>query len=627
MDEEKEVCIGARIQRVWKTVNGVDSLLQGLKPSLIFRALRGAEAPLYHCPAGSRRFLRGLHLIAGALLASMVFTSIPTSAQQITFRDITAQAGIHFIHNNGAFGKKYLPETMGPGCAFFDYDNDGWPDILLVNGENWPGHPGPQTTLKLYHNNHNGTFTDVTQKTGLAVPMFGLGVAVGDYDNDGFEDLFISALGQSHLFHNNGNGTFSDVTKNAGLSGPNEFSTSAAWLDYDHDGKLDLVVANYVQWSIQGDLFCTLDGTKKSYCTPESYKGASARLWHNLGNGKFEDATQKANFYDPTSKSLGLAILDYNADDWPDILLANDTQPNKLYLNKKNGTFEERGVSAGIAFSEDGVARAGMGVDAADYDRSGHPSIIITNFANQMLSLYHNEGNGLFVDEAPRSEVGRATLVTLGFGCFFFDYDNDGWPDILVADGHIENEIEKVQKRVSYAEPPHLFRNLGGGKFQEVTASVGAVFAAPRVARGAAYADIDNDGSLDVLITTNGGRVYLFHNEGGANHSLRLKLKGTKSNRDGIGAVVQVMSAGAKQSQMLRSGSSYLSQSELVLTFGMGQATKADSIVVQWPSGQMDKLSNVDTNQTVTVEEGKGVVSNRPYGKVSRSGSSNRRKS
>jgi enediyne biosynthesis protein E4 len=538
----------------------------------------------------------------------------PAQAQPITFRDITAQAGIRFIHNNAAFGKKYLPETMGPGCAFIDYDNDGYPDILLINGEDWPGHAKMGlTTPKLYHNNHDGTFTDVTRKAGLAVPMFGLGVAIGDYDNDGHDDIFITALGQSHLFHNNGNGTFTDVTKAAGLWGLQEFSTSAAWVDYDRDGKLDLVVANYVRWSIQGDLFCTLDGTRKSYCTPESYKGSSARLWHNLGNGKFEDATQKAGLYDPTSKSLGIAILDYNSDGWPDILLANDTQPNKLYLNKQNGTFEEKAVSAGIAFSEDGVARAGMGVDAADYDRSGHPSIIITNFANQMLSLYHNEGNGLFVDEAPRSEVGRATLVTLGFGCFFFDYDNDGWPDIFVADGHIENEIERVQKRVSYAEPPHLFRNLGGGKFQEVTEQMGPAFAAPKVARAAAYADIDNDGALDLLVTTNGGRAYLFHNEGSVNHSLRIKLVGTKSNRDGIGSVVRVASGGDKQWQMLKSGSSYLAQSELVLTFGLGDKTKADSVEIQWPSGQLDKLSNILADQTVTVEEGKGVISNRAY--------------
>jgi hypothetical protein len=547
----------------------------------------------------------------------IAFCFVLTAQAQIQFRDITSEAGIHFTHNNGAFGKKWLPETMGPGCAFIDYDNDGYPDIILINGEDFPGHPhAGANTPKLYHNNHDGTFTDVTRKAGLAVPLYGFGVAVGDYDNDGFDDLFISALGQSHLFHNNGNGTFTDVTKTAGLWGPNEFSTSAAWIDYDRDGKLDLVVANYVQWSEQGDLYCTIDGAHKSYCTPESYKGTSLRLWHNLGAGKFEDATQKAGLGDPTSKSLGIAILDANLDGWPDILIANDTQPNKLYVNKKNGTFEERGVAAGIGFSEDGVARAGMGADAADYDRSGYASLIISNFANQMVSLYHNEGNGLFVDEAPQSEIGRDTLVTLGFGCFFFDYDNDGWPDIFVADGHIENEIERVQKRVSYAEPPHLFRNLGGGKFTEVTAQMGKAFAAPKVARSVAYGDIDNDGFLDILLTTNAGPAYLFHNEGGTNHSLRIKLVGTKSNRDGIGTVVRVTSGADKQWKMLRSGSSYLAQSELVLTFGLGAQTKADAIEIQWPSGQVDKLSDVAVSQTVTVEEGKGITATRLYGKA-----------
>ncbi len=525
-----------------------------------------------------------------------------------------SRSGVRFVHNNGAFGKKYLPETLGPGCAFIDYDNDGYPDIIMVNGADWAGHPkAGKTTPKLYHNNGNGTFTDVTAKAGLAMSLYGLGVTVGDYDNDGYDDLFITALGQNHLFHNNHNGTFTDVTKQAGLWGPNEFSTSAAFFDYDRDGKLDLVVGNYVQWSVEGDLTCTLDGTHKSYCTPESYKGSSVRLWHNLGNGRFEDATAKAKLYDPTSKTLGIALVDYNGDGWPDLLMANDTQPNKLYVNNGNGTFTEKGVQAGIAYSEDGVARAGMGIDAADYDRSGRPSVVISNFSNQMMSLYHNEGKGLFVDEAPRSEVGRDSLLTLGFSCFFFDYDNDGWPDIFVANGHIEDDIEKIQKRIKYRQPPHLFRNLDGHGFQEVNAQMGAAFDTPRVARGAAVADVNNDGYLDLLLMTNNGPAVLFRNDGGTNQSVRVKLVGTKSNRDGIGAVVRIAAGNEKQWQMLHSGG-YLSQSELVLTFGLGNKSRVSAMEVAWPSGQVDRLTNVDAGQTITVQEGKGIVSSRKYG-------------
>ncbi len=538
----------------------------------------------------------------------------------VTFQDVTAKAGIHFVHNNGAFGKKFLPETVGPGVAFLDYDNDGWPDIFLVNGTDWPGHGQKHTTPKLYHNNHDGTFTDVTHKAGLDVEMYGIGVAVGDYDNDGYDDLFVTAYGQSHLFHNNGNGTFTDVTQKAGLGGVKEFSTSAAWVDYDKDGKLDLVVGNYVQWSPETDLYCTMDGKSKSYCTPESYKGTSVRLWHNNGNGTFSDVTQKAGLGEPTSKTLGVAVLDYDNDGWPDLLFSNDTQPNKLYHNNANGTFTEKAVVAGVAFSEDGVARAGMGVDTADYDRSGNTSLLISNFSNQMLSLYHNEGKGLFVDEAPRSEVGRASLLTLGFGCFFFDYDLDGWPDILVANGHIDPDIQKVQVNVKFAEPPHLFRNLGKGKFAEVTKSAGPEFAAARVGRSAAYADVFNDGRLDVLLSTNGGAVHLFRNvAAGAskekpNHSVRFKLIGTKSNRDGIGAVVRVTSSDGTQTQMLKSGSSYLAANELVLTFGLGQLTKGDAVEIRWPNGQVDKLSNVNAGQTVVVTEGKGVMGSRAFG-------------
>ncbi len=540
---------------------------------------------------------RSLCAILVIALAAFVIaqTGIEATAEtsSIQFRDVTQQAGIRFTHNNGAFGKKFLPETMGPGVAFIDYDNDGWPDIFLVNGMDWPGHVQKHSTPKLYHSNHDGTFTDVTHKAGLDVELYGMGVAVGDYDNDGFDDLFVTAYGQSRLFHNNGNGTFTDVTQKVGLIGPKEFSTSAAWLDYDKDGHLDLVVGNYVQWTPETDLYCTLDGKSKSYCTPESYKGTSVRLWHNRGNGTFEDATQKAGLGDPTSKTLGVAVLDYDNDGWPDLLLSNDTQPNKLYRNNGNGTFAEKAVVAGVAFSEDGVARAGMGVDASDYDHSGHASLLITNFSNQMLSLYHNEGKGLFVDEAPRSEIGRASLLTLGFGCFFFDYDLDGWPDVLVANGHIDADIQRVQANVKYAMPPHLFRNVGKGKFEEVTKSVGQAFSSPRVGRGAAYADINNDGRLDLLLSTNGGPVYF----------------------DGIGANVKLSSGGETQTLMLRSGSSYLSASELVLTFGLAERDKADAVEIRWPSGQVDRLSNVAAGATITVTETRGITSTRKYGK------------
>ena len=526
---------------------------------------------------------------------------------KVVFNDVTAQAGIKFVHNAGKSGKKYLPETLGSGAAFFDADGDGWIDILLVNGKDWTP-SGRHTTAALYHNNHNGTFTDITRGSGLDVEMYGIGVAVADYDNDGRDDVYITALEGDHLFHNEGNGKFKDVTAASGIKNAN-FGTSAAWLDYDRDGKLDLFVANYVQWTQKDDLWCSLDGNVKSYCTPESYKGTSSKLFHNLGGGRFEDVTNKAGLGDPTGKSLGVTVIDFDGDGWPDIFVSNDTQPNKLYHNNKNGTFSEQGVSAGVAFGEDGVARGAMGVDWSDYDRTGRAHLLVGNFSNQMLSLYHNEGNGLFVDEAPRSSIGRDSLLSLAFGVFFFDYDLDGYPDILTANGHIEEEIGRVQPKIKYQEPPLLFRNLGSKKFENVSNAVGADFTKPLVGRGAIYGDFDHDGDLDVLLTSNNGPAHLYRNDGGnKNKWISIRTAGTKSNRDGIGASVAITSASGKQWNVVRSGSSYASQSDLALVFGLGQDPVVTSIEVTWPSGTKQKFANVAANQFIIIDESRGIL-------------------
>ena len=523
---------------------------------------------------------------------------------QARFTDVTKGAGISFTHNAGKVGKKWLPETMGSGVAFSDLDADGYADVVLLNSKDWTAR-GRRTLSTLYRNNKNGTFTNVTAGSGLDVEMYALGIAVGDYDNDGRDDLYVTALEGDRLFHNEGNLKFRNVTKISGIVNA-AFGTSAAWFDYDRDGRLDLYVANYVQWTREKDLWCSLDGVSKSYCTPESYKGVTSRLFHNMGVGRFEDVTQKARLYDPTSKSLGIAVLDYNSDGWPDLFVANDTQPNKLYRNLKNGTFAEEAVAAGVAFGEDGVARGAMGVDAADYDRSGRAHLLVGNFANQMLGLYRNEGTGLFVDEAPRSAVGRASLLSLAFGVFFFDYDLDGWLDIFAANGHIEEEIERVQPKVKFAQTPLLFRNLGKSKFEDVSTKLGPDLSKPMVGRGAAYADFDHDGDLDVLISGNNGPAVLYRNDAArGNNWLSVRLKGTKSNASAIGAVVRVESASGKQWRTVHSGSSYCSQSDLALTFGLARDAVVSAIEIEWPSGHKQRLTNVKPNQQLVIEEAK----------------------
>ena len=536
------------------------------------------------------------------------------------FVDITTQAGIDFEHNSGAFGQKYLPETMGPGCAFIDYNNDGWQDILLVNGKDWPNHTTQRRqTMALYRNDGDSDgdgipeFIDQTTSAGLDLPFYGLGVAVADYDNDGDLDFYLSCLDLDRLFQNQGDGSFLDQTEISGILNPS-FGTSCAWFDYDNDGYLDLFVANYVEWSIEADLFCTLDGTHKSYCTPESYNGQSSKLFRNRGDGTFADVSRIARIEDKTSKSLGVCIFDFNTDGLADIFEANDTQPNKLYQNNGDGTFIEQGMIAGVAFSEDGKATGAMGVDAGDYDGSGRESLVIGNFSNEMINLYHNEGS-FFIDDAPIANVGSSSLLTLTFGCFFFDFDLDGQLDIFTANGHLEDEINTVQSEVTYAQTPHLYLNTGNGAFIDVVAKVGPDLQRPIVGRGTVHGDIDNDGDWDLLVATCGGPVYLYRNDaittGGVNAPswIKVLLVGTESNRNGIGARVSILTEQRKQTRTLRSGASYCSQSELSFIFGLGEATQVEQLDVRWPptlkhrQGRRTVLQNIKANQQLVIQE------------------------
>ena len=533
-----------------------------------------------------------------------IFTPLIVSGEPLPqFTEITKEAGIDFVHNSGAFGKKYLPETMGSGCAFLDYNSDGWQDIILVNGKDWKGHPtGKRQTLALYRNNKDGTFTDVTVAVGLDIPLYGMGIAVGDYNNDGYDDIYLSCLEADKLFKNKGNDSFSDVTEKAGIDNQG-FGTSCAWFDYNLDGHLDIYVANYVKWTIETDIFCTLDGKNKSYCTPESYKGQASKLYRNRGDGTFVDVSRIVGIDDQFSKSLGVCIFDYNQDGLPDIFEANDTQPNKLYQNNGDGKFSEVGMLTGVAYNESGVATGAMGVDAADFDQSGRDSIIVGNFSNEMLNLYHNEGD-FFIDDAPIAQLGNPSLLTLTFGCFFFDFDLDGNLDIFTTNGHVENDINKVQSEVTYAQPPHLFQNASQGKFVDVIGNVGKDLAIPVVGRGAAYGDIDNDGDNDVLVTTSNGTPHLFRNDGGnRNNWIKIQLVGRKSNRNGIGARIRITSAIGTQTRTIKSGSSYCSQSELTAFFGIKKDTSIQKIEVFWMNGNENILTDVRPNQFIRIEE------------------------
>jgi hypothetical protein len=553
--------------------------------------------------------------------------AIETTAKppSVEFKDVSTEAGIVFRHRNGATGEKYLPETMGSGCAFLDFNNDGWLDVILVNSDNWPGNKKDHATLHLYRNDRKGKFEDVTKTVGLDVGMYGMGVAIGDYDNDGFEDIYVTGVGGCRLFHNEGGKYFRDVTKTASVASPG-WATSATWIDYDRDGRLDLFVCHYVKWSREENYPYSIDGIHKTYSTPEQYVGESCRLYHNEGGGRFKDVTATAGIENARSKALGVVAFDFDLDGWPDLVTTNDTQPNFLFHNQTDGTFKEVALEAGIAVSEMGKAKAGMGVDVADEQNAGRESIVVTNFSGEQLTLYRPDSSGHYLDEAARSGIGTASQFYLGFGVFFFDFDGDGREDIFVANGHIQGDVAVRQTGVVYREPALLLRNVGNGKYVEFAPGKGSALETPTVGRGAAWGDFDNDGHPDILLSSNqgdsankpsesDGRARLLKNiNKTGNHWLRLRLEGTKSNRDAFGARARIRLGETTLTQIVKGSCGYLSQSDPRLLYGLGARVKVNSLEIQWPSGMVQTAPAMDADRSYFVREGEPPVAE-PRGK------------
>lgn len=533
---------------------------------------------------------------------------------ELVLTEVTEAAGLAaYRHDNGGFGEAWAPEIVGGGGGFFDYDGDGWLDILLVGGGKFRGRENiPVQALWLYRNNGDGTFTERTREAGLKdVTAYGFGISAADYDNDGDQDFFISTLYENLLFRNDA-GTFVEVGKTAGVAEHSEWSSSAMFFDADRDGYVDLYVGSYVDWSPEKDIYCEFGG-EKVYCTPQEYDGINSRFYHNNGDGTFTERTEEAGFGSIPGKVFGVVELDYNEDGWSDLYVVEDTERDLLYENNRDGTFTERGLLSGIAFDPHGRARAGMGADAAVVDSSGHVTLFVGNFSEETVGVYRHLGNGLFVDRASTSMLAHPSLLTLTFGLFVFDVDLDGDLDLFAANGHVQTHIERIHASVSFRQPAQLYLNRGDGVFDEVTEKHRAL-RTPMVARGAAYADYDRDGDLDILVVENDGPAHLWRNDLSGASYLRVTLEGRDSNRDGLGARIVALAADRRLERRVRTGSSYLSQSEKAVVFGLDAVDRVDSLLVYWPSGQIDAFADVDANEDVIVLEGSGVLGPAPDG-------------
>lgn len=562
-------------------------------------------------PISRRTCLKQLSL-AGALAFSRPGSAFPPDSLKVTFVDIAQRSGIDFVHDNAATPEKYLIETMGAGCGWIDYDNDGLLDLYLVNGAATAIYT-PKRPLRsaLYHNNGDGTFTDVTGKAGAgAEGLFGMGVAVGDYDNNGFADLFVLGYDRCILYHNNGDGTFTDVTARVGVGNQGKWGSSAAWFDYDNDGKLDLIVANYVNWSPRHNVWCGEHRPGyRGYCHPDVYAGETPVLYHNNGDGTFTDVSKRSGIGLKPGNGLGVVTFDYDNDGWQDVFIANDSMANFLFRNKRDGTFEEVGYFAGVAVSAEGATEAGMGVDAADTTGDGWLDLIVTHLDYQQARLYRNLRDGTFEDATSAAGLGRSTWRYSGFGTRFMDFDNDGARDILMVNGHILDNIELYHAGTKYKEPKLMYRNKGHGVFENASHALGPDFSLPCVSRGAAIGDFDNDGDLDILVNNNGERPQLLQNEGGnANHWLQVFLIGTRSNRDGVGARVKVTAGGLVQYDQRKGGMSYQSAQDPRLHFGLGSQSIVDEVEVRWPSGRVDRIRSIPADRVVAVKEGVGRI-------------------